>query len=112
MYSNCLFEAIKAKIKDPKNVHIHILSPKLNNGDFHIYWYDNKDKHIYHYTYLNSESSGLLFAGRITDHNVKMFESKLYSKMNSLNWTVEQQKQYAIKKGFINKEPFSIMIQK
>ena len=41
MYSNCLFEAIKAKIKDPKNVHIHILSPKLNNGDFHIYWYDN-----------------------------------------------------------------------
>lgn len=22
-YSNCLFEAIKAKIKDPKNVHIH-----------------------------------------------------------------------------------------
>lgn len=30
MYSNCLFEAIKAKIKDPKNVQIIYLPSRLN----------------------------------------------------------------------------------
>lgn len=46
MYSNCLFEAIKAKIKDPKNVQIIFISPKINGGEFHTFWAD-KDS-VYH----------------------------------------------------------------
>lgn len=44
-YSNCLFEAIKAKIKDPKNVKILIIPRKLNRDGnernsigFHCFW--------------------------------------------------------------------------
>lgn len=112
MISNCLIEAIKAKIKDPVNVHIHVLSPRLNDGELHIYWFDDKDNHIYHFTYLDENSCSLLFKGKISCHNVKIFESKLYSRMNALKWSVEQQKSYAIKKGFLNQEPFSVNLQR
>ena len=112
MISNCLFEAVKAKLKDPKNVHLHILSPKINNGEFHIYWFDDKDCHIYHFTYLDEDSCSILFRGKISCHNVNLFESKLYNRMNRIGWSVEQQKAYAIKKGFCNLEPFSISLQK
>lgn len=37
MYSNCLFEAIKAKIKDPKNVQIRLIPPSINNWNLHFY---------------------------------------------------------------------------
>lgn len=112
MKSNCLFEAIKAKIKDPQNITIHILSPKLNNGELHVYWFDKKDNHIYHYTYLDEDSCYFFFEGKISSHNIKLFESKLYSRMKTLNWSDEKQKAYAIKKGFQNLEPFSINFQK
>ena len=88
MKSNCLFEAIKAKIKDPQNITIHILSPKLNNGELHVYWFDKKDNHIYHYTYLDEDSCYFFFEGKISSHNIKLFESKLYSRMKTLNWSV------------------------
>ncbi len=40
MYSNCLIEALKAKIKDPKNVAIHKIPANLNNcgGLPHFWW--------------------------------------------------------------------------
>lgn len=38
MYSNCLVEAIKAKIKDPKAVRIIYLPKKWNNGARHFMW--------------------------------------------------------------------------
>lgn len=45
-YSNCLIEAIKAKIKDPKNVHIYLMPPSLNYGRKHFYWVDDKKPDI------------------------------------------------------------------
>lgn len=112
MISNCLFEAIKAKIKDPKNIHIHVLSPKLNHGEFHVYWFDDKDNHIYHFTYLNEDSCSILFNGKISCHNVKLFEAKLYNRMNTLGWSDNAQKLYAIKKGFVNREPLTIQFKR
>lgn len=112
MKSNCLIEAIKAKLKDPQNIQIHVLSPKLNNGEFHIYWFDKKDNHIYHYTYLDEDSCYFWFEGKISCHNVKLFESKLYSRMNKLNWSIDKQKKYAIKNGFQNLEPVSITLKR
>ena len=49
MYSNCLFEAIKAKIKDPKNVQIHLIPPSINNWNLHFYWINKSNQTIYHY---------------------------------------------------------------
>ena len=45
MYSNCLFEAIKAKIKDPKNVMI-IKLPKIATNRGHWGWTDGE--YFYH----------------------------------------------------------------
>ena len=42
MYSNCLFEAIKAKIKDPKNVYIFRVPKRFSGGAIHFMWYDGK----------------------------------------------------------------------
>ena len=40
-FSNCLFEAIKAKLKDWKNIRIIFQKPH------HFLWYNAKDKRIY-----------------------------------------------------------------
>lgn len=47
-YSNCLFEALKAKIRDPKNVKILFVPKKLNGRNrigFHCFW--KKDNLVY-----------------------------------------------------------------
>lgn len=41
MYSNCLFEALKAKIKDPKNVQIIFLKGGLFGKRDHFMWMNN-----------------------------------------------------------------------
>lgn len=46
MYSNCLFETLKAKLKEPKTVHIKMLPGKFRNNIFpHFYWI--KDNYAY-----------------------------------------------------------------
>lgn len=46
MYSNCLFETLKAKLKEPKAVHIKMLPGKFRNNIFpHFYWI--KDNYAY-----------------------------------------------------------------
>ena len=50
MYSNCLIEALKAKLKDPKNVQI-FLAPKLITKKTHFMWTDGK-------TYCHSYNPG------------------------------------------------------
>ena len=112
MRSNCLIEAIKAKLKDWNNVEIHLLSPKLNRGELHFYWIDKKNQEIRQFAHRPNEhvKTILLFKGRITNHNIKLFESSMYSKMKKAGWSVEKQKSYANKKGFLNKEPFEIEV--
>lgn len=46
IYSNCLLEALKAKIKDPRNVHIFCLPKEVNGGKLHFMW--KKGDKIYH----------------------------------------------------------------
>ena len=46
MYSNCLFETLKAKLKEPKAVHIKMLLGKFRSNIFpHFYWI--KDNYAY-----------------------------------------------------------------
>lgn len=113
MISNCLIEAVKAKIKNPQNVKIHYIPAKLNNGNLHFYWYDFADQSIFQFTHkANVKSSNILFNGETGSFNIKLFESRMYAKMKELGWSYEQQKSYANKKGFCNPEPFSIKVQK
>lgn len=39
-YSNCLIEAVKVKIKDPKNIRIIVIRPGKISKSFHIAWTD------------------------------------------------------------------------
>ena len=57
MYSNCLLEAIKAKIKDPKNVHIFLL-PKEVNDCMHFMW--KKGNYYYQSTIIGKRHCNLL----------------------------------------------------
>lgn len=74
MYSNCLIEALKAKIKDPKNVHIIYLPKKWNMGINHYMWV--KDGMVYHYTHdkVNTKQQ-YLFKGYVKKQSMEAFEA-------------------------------------
>ena len=56
-YSNCLAEALKAWIKDPKNVKIIYLPKKWNHGAKHFLWV--KGGKVYHYEARNQNNRKL-----------------------------------------------------
>ena len=72
MYSNCLFEAIKAKIKDPKNVKIIRLPKEVNLGKIHFMWI--KNDFVYHAFKKNSKESDLWFEYKINKVPVIVFQ--------------------------------------
>lgn len=83
MYSNCLFEAIKAKIKDPKNVQIHLIPPSINNWNLHFYWSNKSNQSIYHYSEENKNCLSrfkILFHGKLKSRWILSFEELLYKK--------------------------------
>lgn len=100
-YSNCLFEAIKAKIKDPKNIHIFLLPPKLNNGRYHFYWIDDNQPNIIK-SFINpkatSKQSFLFKDGEFDKHKRDVFENftiqRLYRQTNSLEEMLKLAKKF------------------
>lgn len=81
-YSNCLFEALKAKIKNPKNVKIFIVPRKLNERNsigFHCFWkiddiaYDFKCESTVKYFWQL-----FLFKGYIRANNFVNYERLVY----------------------------------
>ena len=69
--SNCLIEAVKAKIRDPKNVKIYICKPRITEyGNFqniHAMWSDGKSDYDFsydRYTYTPPYRQ-LIFRGHI-----------------------------------------------
>ena len=72
-YSNCLIEALKAWIKDPKNVKIVYLPRKWNHGGCHFLWIKN-DK-IYHYENPNENIGRLFFKGVYKEQDLETFEA-------------------------------------
>lgn len=107
-YSNCLFEAIKAKLKNPKNVHIHLI-PKTLKKRIHFYWYnleDNENYGVYSFITLNNSKQHIWFKGLINNESVEMWESFLYNEMSKKGFSEEQKIEYARKHGFVHKKPF------
>ena len=80
MYSNCLFEAIKAKLKDPKNVRIHkvpaFLNPNFKTPFPHFYW-TNGDKAFEFNSYKPRCFQVLLFAGEVQEHTITEMQEKI-----------------------------------
>ena len=83
MKSNCLFEAIKAKLRNP-SVEIHLYPPEINNHKFHFYWIDGD--RFYHFI-KDNEKSFFLFEGKVKEYSEKLFYSHIGHKMyvNGLN---------------------------
>ena len=74
MYSNCLFEALKAKIKDPKNVRIFFIPRKINHNEFHFMWTDGKK--VYH-SYNKNKAiclGKILFKPAIKSMDINIFQ--------------------------------------
>ena len=84
-YSNCLIEALKAKIKDPKNAKITYISP-FKNKKFqpHFLWSDGKDDYDFGVSDKNLKWYNLiLFKGEIRKRRLgfnENYKSKLYSR--------------------------------
>lgn len=100
-YSNCLIEAIKAKIKDPKHIKIHRISLKLNHNRIHFYWTDSEK--FYHYVNPNLHTKNLLwFKGVYKVYDSKLFNGIMLCRMEQLNWSVEKKAKVAKKLGMKN----------
>lgn len=111
MYSNCLFEAIKAKIKDPKHVHIHYLPRKINpTHHIHFYWYTYMPKNpIINYIiedFVHSKKDihqNIWFDGNIRQEDVKIWENFLRKILKEKGYTKQQIKNFEKKKNFVTK---------
>ena len=73
MYSNCLFEALKVKVKDPKNVKIHIIPSKINNcGGLPHFWWTVGDM-AYDFKKVSGKCN-LWFEGKIRSYEKATYE--------------------------------------
>ena len=81
MRSNCLFEAVKAKLKDWKNVHILYLPPRWNGGHLHFFWLEGDT--VYHFTHETDDESkqSYFFKGFVKKIKLTTFEASILHKM-------------------------------
>lgn len=97
MYSNCLFEALKAKIKDPKNVYIFRVPKRFGGGATHFMWYDGKK--YYHSVMTNKTNikwyKKLWHTQVIKSIDEAVFNSFILKKLNVLS--IEQVRKTAKK---------------
>lgn len=80
-YSNCLLEALKAKLKYRKE--IKILHVKSNDGLHHFLWHDLKDNNIYDFQQLEMVRHWfdlIWFKGQIRIRPYKVYERWLETK--------------------------------
>ena len=103
-YSNCFIEALKAWIKDPKNVKIIFLPKKWNNGTNHFLW--EKYGKVYHFEALNENNRKLFFKGEYKKQDLDTFEAFI---LHRLGYRPDIDKRIVAKKLHLpsaNKEGF------
>ena len=77
MISNCLIEALKAKIKDPKNVTIHSFPAKINgHGIFPHYWWSVGDQG-FDFKRDRKTKQSILFKGSVRSYSKDTYEEYL-----------------------------------
>ena len=94
MISNCLFEAVKAKLKDPRNVKIYLYPPRINDGKVHFYWTNGEQ--FYHFI-KDDKKSILLFEGHVKESGAKLFYSFMGHRIYTSGLNKEQAYQLAKK---------------
>lgn len=67
MFSNCLFEALKAKIKDPKNVKIHKIKYLEPTSVCPHFWWEKGDKAYNFVSRKPRRLQVIMFAGDIAE---------------------------------------------
>lgn len=105
MYSNCLIEAIKARIKNDK-VRIHLIPPSVNKSRFHFYWTDGEK--IYHFTNKKLKKTSLWFDGETFIYDKRIFEPIILGRMKNSEWSIEKIARYSKKMGFSLTTPSEI----
>lgn len=99
MYSNCLLEAIKAKIKDPKNVKIDYMPRTLNRGRGHFLWINYKEEKVYHYHAQDTKPfwNRPLFNGKLKVMELRVYEGFILKTLYDNNYSVEKAFRYTKK---------------
>lgn len=114
MYSNCLFEALKAKLKNWKNVKIFSIPKAFNQGHFHFFWLDKSTNTVNHFSALNEKHCNLLFKGKYKKVSLENFEYSILRLHRFVNYTgdkVKLAKRLQLpsvnQPGYLDWEPFN-----
>ena len=98
-----LKQLLKAKIKNPKNIEIHVFPLSLNNNQLHFYWIDEEENRICHYAKKNCKSFCCpLFKGETKRRIRDCFEEKMSRQMVEKEWDSEKIIKIAKKMGIRN----------
>lgn len=73
-YSNCLIEALKAKLKDPKNVKIFSIDKRISRSGKHIMWMNTTNNTISHATWLKEKSNPVWYEYKIKTISLETFQ--------------------------------------
>ena len=75
MRSNCLFEAIKAKLKNWNNIKIIPISKKIARGNCtHFIWYSKKNKTYSHFVWATEKHNSFYYEGKTVTISEKDFQ--------------------------------------
>ncbi len=101
MYSNCLFEAIKAKLKDPKNVQIIFLPQRLNiYKGCHFLWIDKTCGSDIFFEFVDDSKKArtrrhFFFKGHVSSTSKESLQRAINAKLNREALKIERK--YGIK---------------
>ena len=97
--SNCLIEAIKAKIKDPQNVRIGYLAPSINHGELHFWWIKESEGKAYHFRSDKDEKFHFFFLGSICRNDLNVFQDFVIRKCFDAGKSTQETQKYGRKAG-------------
>ena len=107
-YSNCLFEAIKAKLRDTKHVHVFRVPKRFGGRATHFMWYNDKSGTYYHSVDLPGEyeklttfwaklRSTVWHEQKVKEIDEAVFNAFILQNLNVYNYTVAEVKRVARK---------------
>lgn len=99
--SNCLIEALKAKIKDPRNVRIGYLAPSINHGELHFWWIKDSEGKAYHFRSDKDEKFHFFFLGSICRNDLVFFQDFVIKRCFYSKKSVKATLKYCRKAGLI-----------
>lgn len=97
--SNCLFEALKAKIKDPRHIKIGYLPPTINDGRFHFWWINESEGKAYHFRSDKDEKIPFFFLGSTCRNDLVFFQDFVVRKCFYAGKSIQETQKYGRKAG-------------